>query len=738
MMTGINATLAATAALGFVATAGCSGEWPPRTCGSEEINADTFQVQCGCRDRRGYEAIATWNFCYEGPGATAVDSIVQCNAAATDLTIRGGGVGVACGPIGGTLHRIGTDNCPATVGLSCEELTSVSEALIDASAQPLHGWANPYATFAGNIDSSRSFVEVTVRDRTASPALTGEIYVTGGDCPGADCDMRVDGLQLWADPFALHGVTVTDIELVDWGAWDGQKRADDTYKFSAADARVKLAASIDGEQFAMVGEPVGIPGGQFYTSATPLPGGGIAPAGYMTIEGTFAFDEGEARVFLVFIFGNGAPNANVSSEFVVCDVVAEPECGWVFDGSWSRDFHGGPVAEYHWYDADGDLLGAGATLAPDSLPSPDPISYPIFLTVVDAAGFVASTAIDAPEVESHRTGEHGWVWANKASSASYAPAAGYQFNSTGASNTVTRSGRGNYTVRFAGLGGSGGNVQVTAYGSGASYCKSAGWWNSGSDLLAAVRCFGADGSPANARFDALFNRERITGASGTTSAYLWANWPTVADYAPAAAYSYNDTGAVNRVRRDSTGHYTVALPGIAGDSASVLVTAYGSTSDRCKTAGWYGVAGTMLVTVRCTDAAGSPADSTFNLSYTARGVPGLDSSHGEDNAGAYAWANDSASASYAPHSSYAGNDLGGELRARRIATGVYKLDIPRAVAVGSDTVLVTAYGMDSAHCKVGGWSRGSTKTTATVRCFDAAGSPSDARFTATYVTSNDR
>ncbi len=301
---------------------------------------------------------------------------------------------------------------------------------------------------------------------------------------------------------------------------------------------------------------------------------------------------------------------------------------------------------------------------------------------------------------------------------------------------MTRSLTGSYAVRFTGLAGSGGNVQVTAYGSDAAYCKSAGWGSSGSDLLANVRCFRADGSLVDSRFNALFYREQTTSSGGDTTAYLWANAPTTADYAPTAGYSYNDSGAANRIRRTATGSYTAELPGITDANASVLVTAYGSNADRCEAAGWYALLGSTYVTVRCTNASGQPADTRFNLSYTVRGIPGLGSSGG-DNAGAYAWASQPSSASYTPPASYANNDLGGNLGLRRSSTGVYQLDIPHDAPVSRDTVLVTAYGADGSYCKSGGWGRGSTRTTLTVRCFDGAGAPHDTRFEASYLTAND-
>ena len=55
--------------------------------------------------------------------------------------------------------------------------------------------------------------------------------------------------------------------------------------------------------------------------------------------------------------------------------------------------------------------------------------------------------------------------------------------------TITRSAQGRYSVRFAGLGGNGtagGNVQVTAYGSGSESCKVVGWASSSPDFTTLV------------------------------------------------------------------------------------------------------------------------------------------------------------------------------------------------------------------------------------------------------------
>ena len=99
--------------------------------------------------------------------------------------------------------------------------------------------------------------------------------------------------------------------------------------------------------------------------------------------------------------------------------------------------------------------------------------------------------------------KNGYAWADNASGASYTPNATFSFNSTGGAINITRSGVGTYAVRFNGLGGgavSGGNVQVTAYGSGSETCKVVSWSSTGADFTANVRCFNSAGGNADTRY----------------------------------------------------------------------------------------------------------------------------------------------------------------------------------------------------------------------------------------------
>ncbi len=90
---------------------------------------------------------------------------------------------------------------------------------------------------------------------------------------------------------------------------------------------------------------------------------------------------------------------------------------------------------------------------------------------------------------------------------------------------------------------------------------------------------------------------------------------------------------------------------------------------------------------------------------------------------AFAWANNSTAASYAPNASYTFND-GQSVRVTRRSRGIYQVAFGR-VASGGATVHAEIYGSDPGHCNVWGWTSG----IAHIRCFDHTGAPADRRYT---------
>ena len=147
-----------------------------------------------------------------------------------------------------------------------------------------------------------------------------------------------------------------------------------------------------------------------------------------------------------------------------------------------------------------------------------------------------------------------YAWADNPTAKSYTPHTNYQFNSTGAINTISRSAVGEYTVALPLLGSNSGHVQVTAYGPGGNRCTVAFWGPSGSGQLVRVRCFSAKGAATDARFTMTYaSGTSIVGSSccgggpSTSSAYIWSGG--------APQYQYNSSSlSPSTITRVSTGY----------------------------------------------------------------------------------------------------------------------------------------------------------------------------------------
>lgn len=339
----------------------------------------------------------------------------------------------------------------------------------------------------------------------------------------------------------------------------------------------------------------------------------------------------------------------------------------------------------------------------------------ITTTLVLAGGVAAltpSTAQAAPSLG------RAFVWAhspNAALNTPYTPSAAYSQNSTGATNTVVRTGTGQYTVRMPNLGRVGGVVHVTAYGANANSCSVYYWAPVGDRLDAHVRCLTPTGLRVNAPFTASFVN---TAGLGGRFAYVWANQPTTAAYTPSTSYQFNSAGATNTITRSGVGRYTVRIPSIGSAAGHVQVTAYGDVRARCKVVNWYLSGTAQLINVRCFTLGGALQDNRYTLTYV-RGT-GIQ----RTTPAAYAWANQPATAAYNPAASYSYNSTGVENRISRVGVGTYRF-WPSGMPLGNGNVQVSAYGADSRHCKVDYWT---PRTGVQVRCYTAAGALSDAYY----------
>ena len=208
----------------------------------------------------------------------------------------------------------------------------------------------------------------------------------------------------------------------------------------------------------------------------------------------------------------------------------------------------------------------------------------------------------------------GYLWADQPTAASYTPYSTYQWNSSGANNTVQRIGVGSYYATFPGITVNGGTVEVTAYGPGSEYCKVSSW---GSNVVY-VNCFNSSGQAADTRFTLSFTDQ---SPHGTPSyAYAWADQPTAASYTPSTYYqktfkSCYSPGPVT-IQRTWTGRYTASIPNFIIDNSGVKVTAYGWGPETCKAASWGASNSATQVNIVCFDAAGNPVDTYFTFDYS--------------------------------------------------------------------------------------------------------------------------
>lgn len=250
--------------------------------------------------------------------------------------------------------------------------------------------------------------------------------------------------------------------------------------------------------------------------------------------------------------------------------------------------------------------------------APSGTSQRILVKCLDSAGAPADSQFTLSYANLTGTGGAPlvYVFGNQPATAAYTPPANYQFNSTGASNTIARSGTGVYTVNAPGLAGTGGHVQVTAYGTGAEWCTAWNWGPSGTSLHIQVRCFGPTGAPADSRFTMsyarggnLFGRSVCCNSDGHPTSYLYAHSATAASYEPAAAYRF--LSGTSNVTRLGTGRYRVNY-GWAAAAGAVHVTAVGGGTARCKVESF---ATTESAVVACTTPSGAPVDATYMVHH---------------------------------------------------------------------------------------------------------------------------
>jgi len=329
----------------------------------------------------------------------------------------------------------------------------------------------------------------------------------------------------------------------------------------------------------------------------------------------------------------------------------------------------------------------------------------------------------------------GYVWAHSPFPASYTPSLTYQHNSSGGTNTITRSGVGSYVVRFPGLGGGGtvgGIVHVTAYGSGPESCKVAGWHPTPGDIDVSVLCFDANGAPVDTLYDAAFS---TYPTEVINHGYVWADNPFVAAYVPNTFYQFNSACNTNTISRTGVGKYTVKFPGLAappGDpqpGGTVQVTAYGTSSAFCKVESWTAIGPDEMVEVRCYSAvAGALTDSQYDVTYTRK-----NNLFGQAaGSRGYVRGDQPGAGAYSPLFSDQFNSSGATNTITHGANpGSYSVKLP-GVAAGGGHVEISGAGLGSGRCKVTGWSPSGADEIVGVQCYTQTTAKTNSEFTLSF------
>ena len=211
-------------------------------------------------------------------------------------------------------------------------------------------------------------------------------------------------------------------------------------------------------------------------------------------------------------------------------------------------------------------------------------------------------------------------------------------------------------------------------------------------------------------------------------AYAWNDNPTILGISvPDVEYSFNISAAANAFTRASAGVYNVSWTGLTVPPGAInaqFVTAYGNVAAGfCMEDNWV----TAQLTFRCFDQAGVAADqSSTTLAIGSATFTGRS---------AFAWI-DSPAASAEASATWRHHPLGLSIFSERVATGSYVVrfaGLQRAAAGDREGVVVNAYGGIPAVCQPGAPTSTATGLEVAVRCFDAAGTAVDTRYTILLV-----
>jgi hypothetical protein len=353
------------------------------------------------------------------------------------------------------------------------------------------------------------------------------------------------------------------------------------------------------------------------------------------------------------------------------------------------------------------------------------------------AGSIAggSAPVAATELAPSAAAESQWAWVtNRNPGASHAPDPWNRGNSSGGINTVSRAGRGDWTVSFPGLGAPAahGVAFVTPLASRVG-CQTFDPVTTGGTTSVRVTCIGGDEDPIDAPFSLTYLHAK-GGMQGGALAYFLAQDPQGSNDTPVVRNSYNSSGGTNRAIDLDYWHYRVTFGGLGTSKGHIQVsTAYTAGSPQhgyCHAGKWSNVAGDAVADVYCYEFTGHPSDASFTVAFM-KGV-GLKGAGGSNVA--YLNANQQhLETAYHPAPKFSLNGAGRTNTVVRNSRGRYTVTIPGMKRGGAVAVTVLHAGSNNT-CAVASIRTTPPYQVIVVQCFKNGSShdPSDTRFLLAY------
>ena len=202
----------------------CSEDSRPPPLGRNGYTCDCTCDRCVRRD-------PTTGTCIEFARDTrpeAICSDVNCGTASSD-------------PMAKCLEkcdRVG-DNCSVTVTECIDGLCT------GTSSDPLIAGGEPTSSVLAVLPAS-SRAMLSVSGEHASTALTGQLRMTGGECPGSSCPLRFDYLRMTAVDFEIDGHPISDCHAINDGGFSTTVNPDGTFLVPSGGAAFFFRFVIDG------------------------------------------------------------------------------------------------------------------------------------------------------------------------------------------------------------------------------------------------------------------------------------------------------------------------------------------------------------------------------------------------------------------------------------------------------------------------------------------------------------